>query len=353
MTPLSADPSAARARLTSAGFFETALARRLQAAPIGLIDIGARWGVTEMFAPIDRLCNAVAVEADPVEAARLREHPGTWAGHEVLDAALDRRAGRTPLYVTRRSNNSSIFPVDERYAHRYGLAGFELEREIAVETVSLDESVASGRLRTARAGELLKLDTQGSELRILEGAERMLEAHSVCVVCEVSFFSVYQGATLFSEVELFMRGRGFACYGLLDAQERSTRRTDKRRSLGRERLMQADAVFLRDPFEPGHLGALPQRHGDVLFVAALLLGYFDLCLELSDAAWASNDGPALRAVVERFAAADPQGAIADAEALMAAVRQSASPNVEIGRFVDLRRDFHSFHDVRDQAPDKA
>ncbi len=252
--------------------------------------------------------------------------------------------------MTRRSNNSSIFPVDDRYARRYGLAGFELDRVIDIETISLDDCVASGRLATARPGEILKLDTQGSELRILQGAERTISRQSVCVVCEVSFFSVYKGATLFSEVELFMRARGFACYGLLDVQERSTRRTDKRASLGRERLMQADAVFLRDPFEPGYPEPLSQRHGDVLFVSALLLGYFDLCLELAGAPWSSGEAATLEAAVRKFAAADQAAAVADVEALAVAVRTSAAPSVDVGRFVDRRRDYHSFHDVRDTPP---
>jgi hypothetical protein len=75
LTPLSPDPLETRARLAAAGLFDTALAKRLSQLPIGLVDIGARWGVTDMFRPIDRLCHAVAVEADPVEAARLQLEP--------------------------------------------------------------------------------------------------------------------------------------------------------------------------------------------------------------------------------------------------------------------------------------
>jgi len=62
-------------------------------------------------------------------------------------------------------------------------------------------------------GEFLKLDTQGTEFEILQGAERTLAERTVAVFCEVEFFQVMEGQKLFSDVELFLREHGFAFYG--------------------------------------------------------------------------------------------------------------------------------------------
>jgi hypothetical protein len=76
---------------------------------------------------------------------------------------------------------------------------------VEVETVSLDAACARESLPAA---DFLKIDTQGSELDILRGAEQSLKAAAM-VELEVEFVEVYKGQPLFHDVSQFMADRGF------------------------------------------------------------------------------------------------------------------------------------------------
>jgi hypothetical protein len=199
-------------------------------------------------------------------------------------------------------------------------------------------------------GEIIKLDVQGAEHDIIRGAARTLASRTGCLIAEVQFMPCYSGIKLFSEIELALRDTGLKLYGLLDAQQRATKRLDKRRSFGRERLIQADAVFFFDPIEAGgaETPAVLRRSRATLLMA-VILGYFDFALEMLDAypALAAGDD-ALRRSIVALATVDPDAERRAADSLAEAVR--AAPDraaVVIGKLVDRRRDIHTYHDVTD------
>ncbi len=59
----------------------------------------------------------------------------------------------------------------------------------------------------------LKLDTQGTELAILKGAEKALRP-ALGVEVEVEFLSIYERQPLFGDVDEFLRAQGFELYDL-------------------------------------------------------------------------------------------------------------------------------------------
>ena len=338
-------PLVTHAFLSAAGFFDTPLAQRLAAAPMGLVDVGARWGVDELFRPLAPIVGAVAFEPDAEEAKRIveREKGAGWAGIKVLTAALGSKVERATLHLLARPNNSSLYPVVPSVAERYKLLGFELVREIPLDLVPLDALIFGGELQDPHVGEVIKLDVQGAEASVIAGAARTLSERTQCVICEVPFFAAYQGIELFSELELMLRAKGLSFYGFIDFQHRSTKRLDKRATLGRERMMQADAVFFRDPLA-ADIGTAGQRQLSILFVMALVLGYFDFCLEIVDLL-PHGERPTLSDLVRAAAAVDGAKDNAALEALMAARATPADLHLALGRLVDRRRDFTTFHDV--------
>src|SRR5262249_27536117 len=138
-------------------------------------------------------------------------------------------------------------------------------------------------------GEFIKLDTQGTEFEILQGARKTLKARTVAVLAEVEFCQAYAGQRLFSEVELLLRSLGFSFYGFTTFHVRSRKLLEKSREGGRERAFYADAVFFKDPLPGGPPGAaLSERGQRLLFCCALLLGYHDFALELALETWAKG-----------------------------------------------------------------
>lgn len=61
--------------------------------------------------------------------------------------------------------------------------------------------------------DLLKLNIQGGELEVLTGAGALLDS-ALAVFCEVAFVESYVGRPLFSDIDVFLRGKGFAFFDL-------------------------------------------------------------------------------------------------------------------------------------------
>ena len=80
---------------------------------------------------------------------------------------------------------------------------------------------------------LLKVDVQGGELEVLEGAEEILQNFEV-IVMEVGMTEGYIGQPVFHEYIAYMAARGFVIYDIIDANYSGT-----------ELLFQIDVVFVK------------------------------------------------------------------------------------------------------------
>ena len=138
----------------------------------------------------------------------------------------------------------------------------------------------SGR-HSGRFGEFVKLDTQGSEYEILQGASRVLSERCVAVFCEVEFFHVYRDQKTLADVTCLLREHGLVLYALYP-HYRSAGKLDRRAHDTEERLMWADAVFFKDPLDDLNLGKpLPSRNLLALILCALTMRFYDFALELA------------------------------------------------------------------------
>jgi FkbM family methyltransferase len=67
--------------------------------------------------------------------------------------------------------------------------------------------------------DILKLDVQGAELLVLQGADPLLSRGAIALVLtEVQFAPLYSGQSYFDEVSAFLRKRGYSLYGLYDVR---------------------------------------------------------------------------------------------------------------------------------------
>lgn len=62
---------------------------------------------------------------------------------------------------------------------------------------------------------ILKMDTQGGELKVLQGAERLLSERRIDLIyCEVSFVAMYKDSPLFHDICAFLEKRDYVLHGL-------------------------------------------------------------------------------------------------------------------------------------------
>ena len=328
--------------------------RRLGGNPIGFVDIGARGEVHPLVDPIAAAVAVLGFEPDAEECERMRDAIGLYeryARFEIEATALSDRAGPATLYEISAPTNSSLLPPNPVFVERYAMQKWQVVKESRLDTLTLDDVLFSRRADDLFGGEALKIDTQGTEFEILSGARRTLAERTQFLCVEVSFCELYKGQRLFSDVEKFLRDFGFSFYGFDRTYNRSRKALDKSRYWGRERPIQADAYFFKDPYDPAHTGRpISERNRIILTTFALLTGYHDFALELlKDAA---GDVAVLRDAITSAAQlssdADRTATRDLAEAVEARPQHA---NILVGKFVDQRRARNDFFDVAlDVAP---
>ena len=130
------------------------------------------------------------------------------------------------MQVTDFSDASSLLRLGEAGRNEFKI---RLASTQEVEVHRLDDY---SRLHGLPTPDLIKLDVQGYELRVLEGAEALLPSVRA-VLTEVSFRSYYDGQVLFPELLHFLENRGFHLHAF-----------DTTTALGRP-LTQTNVLFLR------------------------------------------------------------------------------------------------------------
>ncbi len=332
-------------------FAESPPCATLRHKPLGFVDIGARGGVHPLVEPLAGVTAVLGFEPDEEECARLTADSSIrkpWPAFRIEPIALAAGEGVAQLHLLATPTNHSLLKPNVEFTERYNMVKWRQIGVVPLRITNLDKLLFALPLQEDYWGEFLKLDTQGTEFEILQGAERTLTERTVAVFCEVEFFQVMEGQKLFSDVELFLRERGFAFYGFATTGHRSCKLLDKRVGAGRERLFYADAVFFKDPLPGGpRREPLSERGNHVLFACAMLLGYYDFALESALHTWAKGaEAKRVQELVRKGAALPPAKAQNDAVEL--AQRVKANPdlaNVEVGRFVDRRRQLCDYNDV--------
>lgn len=158
-------------------------------------------------------------------------------------ACVDEGVGKTSFYVNKHPLSSGLLPPNPRYAHEVHTditwgENTELEREIEVRTTTLDVL-----RRTHPQPDVLSIDCQGAELRIMRGGAETL--HNVlCVVAEAEFVQIYDCQCLFDEQMAFLRPYGFRLMDLFGSQQ-----WHPGKPWGRGLLTVAEVVWIRDDHE--------------------------------------------------------------------------------------------------------
>jgi FkbM family methyltransferase len=180
--------------------------------PLTVIDVGARWGVSAQWAALGPDRRIVGFDPDPEECERLNTAAAA-AGDPVtyVPLALGATTRSATLYITREPACSSLYrPLASLAEVLPELACITEVGRSSVAVATLDAWCADNDVTLV---DMIKLDTQGSELGVLEGAERTLE-HVQLLEVEVEFNPIYEGQPLFGDIDAYLRQRGFVLWKL-------------------------------------------------------------------------------------------------------------------------------------------
>lgn len=253
-------------------------------APIGFIDIGAAGGVHSLVLPVASITNCLCFDASSCAAKALQSsNINIFSNCIVYNNAVAGKNGRIAFYITESAVNSSLLQPDVELVNRYGKNGMKIKKKTTVEARTLDSIIADVGKKYHVSGEIIKLDCQGAEYDILNAAAETLDHQCMAIWCEVIFFQAYKKQKTFSDVDKLLRSKGFVLYGLYPKYI-SKQIIDRKTYETNERLMWADALYIKDPLEQVNVKKhFTVRQINVLIICALLTGFFDYALEIIEA----------------------------------------------------------------------
>jgi FkbM family methyltransferase len=170
-------------------------------APSWVIDVGAADGTPAL--DVFRGSRLVCIDPLRENEQALRERTELRGGRYII-AGAGRVAGALPLYVGENRDGSSF--LDDR-------GRGEIRR---VQVVRLDDVA---RELEIRGNVLLKINAQGAELDVLEGARELLASCEI-VIIETSLFRFRPGFPDFHDVVAYMKGRSYVVYDIVDGRNR-------------------------------------------------------------------------------------------------------------------------------------
>jgi FkbM family methyltransferase len=180
------------------------------AAPLVLIDAGAAGGSLAAWRAFGDKARIYCFEARENESDDLAR-ANRDGNIEYIPFALSHDNQGIDLIVTSNLGCSSVYSPIERIWRRYpGCFQMRPISKVRCPSITIDQFAEQRGIERVHA---IKLDTQGSELHILKGAEKVLR-HCLFVLSEVEFNPLYLGQPLFCDLDRFLRDHGFTLWRL-------------------------------------------------------------------------------------------------------------------------------------------
>lgn len=242
---------------------------------VQVVDVGAS-PLTHTLEPYASLVAAgraqvTGFEPDPVGLAELERRCPAGNTHRYLPHVVG-DGSVAVLHEMHWGPTSSLLPplraMLDRY-HKLGEAVHEKARHI-LPTMRLDDVIASGGM------DLLKIDVQGAEAMVFDGAVERLD-ECLVVWTEVEFVALYEGQPLFADIDAKLRGHGlqFLCFDDLSRRSLVSWPDSGMRQPQRQQQLWADAIYVPDPQRLAALSA--DAAARLALIAHHVLQAFDLC----------------------------------------------------------------------------
>ncbi len=222
----------------------------LAASPLVVMDVGALGGFNPRWEHFGVHMRAIGFEPQGQQVVGERQ--------SVYPFAIGRQRGMGQIHIARSPFLSSFLPVAQSWRDRscvfHGNAEVVRVEEIPlIDIDSFCDEFAIDRV------DFLKIDTEGTELDVLEGAARTLDRSVLGIEIEVFFHETHPGRAVFAEIDAWMRGKGFTLFDLTPWRFCKTAlpNLDETRH-GKSvhgQVVGGDALYLRDPIAGQGIGA--------------------------------------------------------------------------------------------------
>jgi FkbM family methyltransferase len=205
-------------RATARGFYaKSAVAdiSRLSNAPIRTIfDVGANVGeMTALFTSSFSEASVHAFEPNPTAAMELAQRFASKPQIYVNNCALGATSSRRELYTYSNSAISSLLPI-ETESPSFMDGPVELTEKVSVTVETIDRYMQEHNVNSV---DVLKIDTQGFERSVLEGARAALNRRQIgFILTELLFVPLYESQTSYPDLLIYLWNFGYELIDFYD-----------------------------------------------------------------------------------------------------------------------------------------
>lgn len=212
-----------------------------------VVDVGANPINEAPYAALLKMggCHVVGFEPQADAFAALQK---TITPNETYHPFAVGNGGPCELKIYRSSGMTSIFDPYKPGLRAIGQKGWaKVVETVAFQTVALDN------IPDLAPFDLLKIDIQGGETLVFEGAETVLKS-AVAVIVELRYLRLYLGEPMLGGVDNELRRQGFYLHKFMFNKSKGlpNSQSDRLRRLKvSDQLVDGDGVYLRNIAEPG------------------------------------------------------------------------------------------------------
>lgn len=200
-------------------------------APV-IFDVGAHHGyVSTMYRDLFPNASIYAFEPFGDSFAVLKRRTALSGRIHACNLAVSNRCGTAEFHVNPSAATNSLLPTDPVAPGIWGKGLLETYDKIPVETITVDEF---GRQHNIERIHLLKLDVQGAEPLVLEGAKQYCADGRIDIIyTEIITMPSYSGQMELHEFLTMLHDYGFQLYNFYNF------------FMHEGRVKQMDAIFTR------------------------------------------------------------------------------------------------------------
>ncbi len=188
-----------------------------------------------------------------------------------------------PMYIYNTKETSSVFKPNINFLKHFPeINRFKITKEEKVNSKSIDHLVAEKIISEL---DFVKLDTQGSEKKIINGGEKYLGNNLVGMQIEVEFEKIYENQPLFADIDIQIRNKLGLSLWDLDLRYFKYKEGVNKKTNFKGRVIYANALYMRsienlENWLKQYDKEFKKNKLYALYKISFIYGYLDYCLAL-------------------------------------------------------------------------
>jgi len=181
-----------------------------------LFDIGANIGQTAVeFADYFPESLTYSFEPDPGAFSKLTEQVKKYKRTKTYNIGFGHRAEKIQMNINTTSGGNSILPMSKKVNQ---FAEGDWAKKIDQREVEITTLNSFCDINNIKHIDLIKIDTQGYEMKIIEGGDKVITpSFTKAVFIEVLFVELYQQQAYFQDIYKILTERGFRLVGIYNS----------------------------------------------------------------------------------------------------------------------------------------